>query len=473
MKKNFQIYFFSFFLFFLLNLTIAFPTDSILKKPVQKTIDLRNKTTVKKIYKFNIQEEIGPAAWRQTQAAFKQAEELNADYILIHLNTYGGAVDAADKIRTKILEYSKPVMVFIDNNAASAGALISIACDSIYMKPGANIGAATVVDQSGVPLPEKYQSYMRSTLRSTAEASGRDPKIAEAMNDARIYIEGVNDSGKVITFTASEALKNHYCQGIVNSIEEIFTHAGIPNYKITEYKKTTIESIIDFLISPVVSGILIMVIIAGIYLEFQSPGISLPLFAAILAAILYFAPLYLEGLAANWEIILFVIGVILVIIEIFVIPGFGIVGITGIVCMVLGLTLSLISSIPSGSPIDLPESHNFIKAFFTVIISVIISLIISIYLGSKLITSSIFSKLILNATQESNQGYISADFIEKNLIGKKGITFTVLRPSGKVDIEGEIYDAAAENGFIEKGENVEVIRYESSQVFVRKTLVSS
>ena len=128
-----------------------------------------------RIYKFDIKEPIAPPIWRSTQKAMKEAREMEMDMILIHLNTYGGTLEAADSIRTSILQSGIPVFVFIDNNAASAGALISIACDSIYMRPGANIGAATVVDQSGAPLPDKYQSYMRSMMRSTAEAKGRDP----------------------------------------------------------------------------------------------------------------------------------------------------------------------------------------------------------------------------------------------------------------------------------------------------------
>ena len=421
------------------------------------------------VYKFDIKEEIAPPVWRQTQAAFKQAAEANVDYILIHMNTYGGAVDAADNIRTKILESTVPVMVFIDNNAASAGALISIACDSIYMRSGANIGAATVVDGEGKPLPEKYQSYMRSTLRSTAEATHRNPKIAEGMNDPRIYIPGVNDSGKVITFTVTEAIKNGYCQAKAESIEEVMQKAGITNYEIIEYKKTTIESIVDFLLKPAVSGLLIMLIIGGIYFEFQSPGIGFPLFAAVFGAILYFAPLYLEGLAANWEILLFIVGVILLLLEIFVIPGFGVVGISGIICIVFGLTLSLVGSLPSeSSPIDLPSSDGFLKALMTVIVSVFVSLAVSVYLGSKFIKSTLFSKYILHATQNSDKGYVSADATINNLVGKSGVAYTILRPVGKIQIGEDIYDAVAENSFIEKGESIEVIKFESAQLFVKK-----
>jgi membrane-bound serine protease (ClpP class) len=270
------------------------------------------------VYKFNIKQEITRATWRQTQQAFEAADTLGAKYFLIHMNTYGGTVVDADSIRTKILESKIPVFVFIDNNAASAGALISIACDSIYMRPGSSIGAATVVNQTGEAMPDKYQSYMRSTMRATAEAHGkdtiitdnetiirwrRDPQIAEAMVDPSVFIEGIIDTGKVLTFTPSEAIENGYCEGTAENVDEVLRKVGIENYIIIEYQPTFIEKIIGWLVHPIVSGILIMAIIGGIYFEMQSPGIGFPLGIAILAAIAYFAPLYLEGLAANWEIV--------------------------------------------------------------------------------------------------------------------------------------------------------------------------
>lgn len=422
----------------------------------------------KRVYKFDLKEEIGPPSWRQTQAAFRQAEEMDADYILIHMNTFGGALDAAERIRTKIMGSSVPVMVFIDNKAVSAGALISIACDSIYMAPGGTIGAATVVDQNGTPLSEKHQSAMRSLLRSTAETSKRNPRIAEAMNDPRIYIQGVNDSGRVLSFTPSEALKNGYCEGFAKNVQEVMTEAGIENYELVEYTPTVIEKVTDTLLNPFVSGILIMLIIGGIYFEMQTPGIGFALFVAITAAVLYFAPLYLEGLAANWEIALFVVGVILIGIEIFVIPGFGVAGISGIVLTVLGLALSLVDHMPSDDSFSLPDSSSFIKAMFTVVVAMVLALTASIYLGGKLIHSKVFGHLVLSTTQDASQGYVGTDMSETRLVGMYGTAYTILRPSGKVEINGEVYDATAQTGYIEKGDRVQVVKFETAQLFVKK-----
>ena len=167
-------------------------------------------------------------------------------------------------------------------------------------------------------------------MRSTAEKKGRDPILAQAMVDPDIHVNGIVDSGKVLTFTTSEAIKYGFCEAQVNSKEELLKVAGIENYEIIEQKLSWIDQIIMFLINPFMSGILIMLIIGGIYFELQTPGIGFPLIVAIIAALLFFAPHYLGGLAAHWEILIFIIGLILLIVEIFVIPGFGVFGIVGI-----------------------------------------------------------------------------------------------------------------------------------------------
>jgi membrane-bound serine protease (ClpP class) len=419
------------------------------------------------IYKFNIKDEIAPPVWHNTKKALREAREMKADIILIHMNTYGGMVETADSIRTAILQSKIPVWVFIDNNAASAGALISIACDSIYMRSGANIGAATVVDQTGKPLPDKYQSYMRSTMRSTAEATGRDPDIAQGMVDPRVYIPGITDTGQVITFTTSEAIKYKFCNAQADNIEEILKITGKQNYKIVEQKLTTSDRIIGFLTKPMISGLLIMIIIGGIYFELQTPGVGFPLAAATLAAIVYFAPLYIEGLAANWEILIFIIGVILLLVEIFAIPGFGVAGISGIILIVTGLTLSMIGNVGfdfTGIPFQ-----GVVVAFFIVIIASFFSLISSFFLTRKLFGGhTMFGDLALLTTQQSNEGYVSSDSHYTEMKGTEGFAFTMLRPAGKVEIEDQIFDAVAESGFIDRGEKIRVVKYENAQLIVRK-----
>lgn len=419
-----------------------------------------------KVYQFDIKEMIAPPVWRTTKLAIEAAEKEHADLILIHMNTYGGTLNDADSIRTKILNATIPVYVFIDKNAASAGALISIACDSIYMAPGASIGAATVVNQSGEQMPDKYQSYMRSMMRATAEAKGRNAQIAQAMVDPKIYVAGISDSGQVLTFTTSEAIKYGFCEGEAENIKEVLKLAGIKNYKIEKHQITASDKLIGWLIHPVVSGILIMIIIGGIYFELQTPGVGFPLAAAVIAALLYFAPLYLEGLANHWEILMFIIGLILIAVEIFAIPGFGVTGVLGIMLMVAGLTLSMVDHIGPG--IFDYDLSKLVRALFVVIIAVFISITGSIYISKQLFTTTTFGHLALSKTQDAEKGYTSATDTYKKVMGKTGIAKTILRPAGKVDIEGDVFDAVALTSYIEKGETVKVVDYQNAQLVVKK-----
>lgn len=433
-------------------------------------------------FKFDIKKDIAEPVWRITQDAFEEAETLGADYVIIHMNTYGGLLNSADSIRTRILNSQIPVWVFIDNNAASAGALISIACDSIYMRPGGSIGAATVVNQTGEAVPDKYQSFMRSTMRATAEAQGmemvvhgqdtimkwrRDPRIAEAMVDPSIYIPDLSDTGKVLTLTSTEAIKVGYCEGLADNIQDVIEKAGISNYEIKEYVPTTIDKIIHFLVSPIISGILIMVIIGGIYYELQSPGVGFPLGAAVFAALLYFAPLYLEGLAEHWEILIFIVGLILIVVEIFAIPGFGVAGISGIILAITGLTLSMVDNVV----FDLDMGTAFeavIKALFVVMVAMLGSLLFSYFMTRGLFGSRKLG-FALDTVQQKESGYVGVDKVSQTkTIGKTGVALTTLRPAGKVEVDGEMYDAMSLVGYIDKGEYVTVTKDEAGQLYVIK-----
>lgn len=428
------------------------------------------------VYKINIQKEIDNTTRIYLRNGLSEADSLKADAILIHLNTYGGQVDAADSMRTAILYNPIPVYIFIDNNAASAGALISIAGKKIYMRKGANIGAATVVNQTGSAMPDKYQSYMRSMMRSTAEAHGkdtiiqgrdtiykwiRDPKIAEAMVDERIVIPNLVDTGKVLTLTAEEALKWGYCDGIAETPDEVITqYIGYKDYQMKTYQPSWYDDMKGFLMSPVLQSLLIIIIIGGIYFEMQTPGLGFPSAAALVAAILYFAPLYLDGLAANWEILIFIIGVLLIAAEIFVIPGFGVAGISGIVLVVGGLTMSLLDN--KDFDFEQVSGKDLGEAVFIVLIGLVLGFVLVIWLSNKIGHRGIFRKVALNKDLED--AISSPDL--SSLIGKEGIAATVLRLSGKVIIDGEFYDAVSESGFIEKGEKIKVIRFENAQVYV-------
>ena len=430
-----------------------------------KTIE---ETNEKKIYVFELHQEIGPAATRTTKKAIENAEKMNADFIIIDLNTYGGLVSDADEIRTALLNTDITTMVFIRNNAASAGALISIACDSIYMKEGSTIGAAAVVNENGEIMPEKYQSYMRTKMRATAEATNRNPDIAEGMVDPRIEIKDVTTKDKIITFTVDDAIKHNYCNAKAENIEDLIKIAKIENYSTSKYIISFVETIISFFVNPAISGVLLMIIIGGIYYELQSPGIGFPIAASIIAAVLYFLPHYLEGLAANWEILLFFIGVVLLAIEVFVIPGFGIAGITGILVVVMSLVLSLVRNIDGFDFSFVPEKQLFIS--FLTVSMVMMAGLMSLFFGGGKLMSLAFAKSNIGNKAELNEKSKFV-FTIKSLIGEEGKAMTDLRPAGKVEIDNKRFNAISDGEYILKGDFIKVVAVSGTNLIVDKVLV--
>ncbi len=430
------------------------------------------------IYRINIKENIGSNTWIYLQNGLHEAIQKDARAVLLHMNTYGGSVLEADSMRTAILNFPLPVYVFIDNNAASAGALISIACDSIYMRNSASIGAATVVEGgNGAKAPDKYQSYMRGIMRATAESHGkvvtitggdtiskwkRDPLIAEAMVDERIVVPGYVDSTQILTLTASQAVELGYCDGIAESLHEVIVaFLGYSDYNLETYNPTFYDKIRGFLTNGLVQSLLIMLIIGGIYFELQSPGIGFPTAIAITAAILYFTPLYLTGYAQNWEILLFVVGLIFIVFEIFVVPGFGVTGILGILFVFLALLLALVGNIRFHFE-GLPAMEIF-RAVMIVLGGMGMSVALILYLSSRIGKPGILNKVALHADQ---QGYVSVSMEPASMVGKTGFAATVLRPSGKIIVDGVYYDAVSLKGFIDQGDEVLVKRYENFQLYV-------
>lgn len=433
------------------------------------------------VYVVDIKREIGSTSWVHVDKGFLEARRRNADAIIIHMNTYGGEVVFADSIRTRILNEQLPVYVFIDNNAASAGALISIACDAIYMRKGANIGAATVVDQSGSKMPDKYQSYMRATIRSTAEAQGkdtiisgtdtiiqwrRDPRIAEAMVDESLYVDGVSDTGKVLTFTAMEAMQHNYCEGMAENISDVLIQIGLEGATVEKYEPSFYDGMKGFLTNSMLRGVLIMLILGGLYFELQSPGIGFPLAAAVIAAVFYFSPLYIDGLAENWEILIFLIGVVLLGFEIFVIPGFGIAGIAGFILMITGLVLSMLAN--TNFNFEGVETGGVMEALLVVLMGGLFGVTGALWITKQFWGQGRLSILSLQASQEVDDGYIGVFTEHMHLLGEIGVAITVLRPAGKIIIGAEQYDALAKDGFIEKGEKIKVVNHEAGQVVVER-----
>jgi len=438
---------------------IAFSQKPDTKPPSAKASEGKPKVMV-----MDVKAEIDPRMLRYVKLAIEHAEETNADYVIVDMDTYGGVLTDAKEIVDLIMDFKKPIWVFINSDAASAGALISIACDSIYMSPGASIGAATVVEGDGKAAPDKYQSYMRSIMRSTAEENHRDPRIAEGMVDERVVVDSIKQAGKVITFTTLEAIKYHYCEAKVNSIEEILKRNKIENYEIDHFELGATEKIISFFINPFISGLLILIIIGGLYFELQTPGAVFPIAASMLALVFYLVPYYLNGLAEYWEVIALMMGIVLLLAEIFIIPGFGVAGVLGI-----GLTV--------GSLILIMLNNDFFNFEFVPLGDIVVATISAVggltagvlllfFGGAKLTETKAFKRIALTDTQKTSHGY-SVNNSSKELIGKTGIAHTVLRPSGKVLIDDQVYDAFTRGDYVQKGDPIEVIGTEGITLKVK------
>jgi membrane-bound serine protease (ClpP class) len=436
-------------------------------------------TTRQTVVIFDLKKEIAPEATRITQQAIKKADDIDADLIIIHMNTYGGYVTDADSIRTRILNTDIPTYVFIDNNAASAGSLISIACDKIYMTKGANIGATTVVNEDGTKAPDKYQSYMRKQMRSTAESHGKDtiinngdttytyyrnPDIAEGMVDERVVVEGLDDADKVITLTTEEALKWGYCEGQVSSIEEILEINNITNPRRIYVEPTFIDKLVAFFANPALRSILILVMMGGIYFELQTPGVGFPLVASILAAVGYFAPLYIEGLAENWEILVFFIGVVLIIVEVFIIPGFGVAGVSGILLMLSGLVLTMVRNIHFDfEGIPTTEWNN---ALASVLFAMIGLGVVFYFFSTHLINSKFFQRIVLSDVIDAKVPIQGEQAASSAAIGSTGTTHTALRPMGKIRINGTTFEAKTYGEMIDQGAEIKVLSIENGYLIV-------
>jgi len=404
---------------------------------------------------LTIDSEIHAKSARTLDKALEEAERIKAGVFLMRLNTFGGALDAADRMRTALLEAPFTTVSFIDHQAASAGALISLACDSIYMSPGSTVGSATVVNQTGEPMPEKYQSYMRSLMRATAEETGRDPVLAEQM---------VNGE-KIVSLTTQEAVQIGFSQGQAENISQVVDMMGYAHCEIHEYKETWLDKIIGFFLLPLVQGLLLMGIIGGVFFELKTPGVGFPLGLAVVCAIFYFSPLFLEGMVQYWEAIVLILGVILLFLEIFITPGFGVLGILGIIAVGVGLTFSMIDNwvFEFEGPFPWKSLLTPVAVVSLSGLAAMSTLLFSIHM---LFPTRAFNHIALRQDLKTDEGFVGVPVLEGIQIGQEGVAFTDLRPAGKVTINGKWVEARAAVGYITKSTKVKVVRIEGGVIFV-------
>ena len=414
-------------------------------------------------YRIRLDQDIDPSSQRLVTTGLEKAREAHADYVILDLDTYGGAVNAADSIRSAILRYEKPVVAFVNMQAASAGALISIACDSIYMKTGSSIGAATVVNQTGEVMPDKYQSFMRGMMRATAEATGRDPKIAESMTD----------TANVLSLTPTEAIAVGFCEGICETEFEVAEKIVGDNefvIKNMEDDMTWLDKLIQLLLNPLLQSIFMMMIIGGIFVEIRTPGIGLPLVTAIVGALLYFAPAYIGHLAQSWEILLFVVGLLLIAVEIFVLPGFGVCGISGIIAVITALAFSMVDNIEFFHWDGSLNLRPIIQPLGIVVLSAAASIFGSVWIVRKLYDTRSFDRIALRQEMKSEEGFTGVVSGLEELVGQSVTVFTDMRPGGKViTSDGRIHEATLKfGGFVSKGETLRVVSAEQGRLYCEK-----
>lgn len=414
------------------------------------------------VYRVAIDGMIDAALANYIDRAVSDAEADSAAAILLTVDTFGGLIDAADQIVKTLLRTEIPVVAVIDKNAISAGALISYAADRIFVTPGASMGAATAVDATGEMAPEKIQSATRALLRSTAEANGRDGSIAEAMVDERIAIPGVVDEGELLTLSADEAVRLGVAEAEVASPDAALAEVGLASRDDIAHEASGAEKVLRFLGSPIMASLLMLMMLGGLYFELQTPGVGFAGGMAAIGAALFFAPHYLLGLAQTWEIALFAVGVILIAVEIFVTPGFGVFGISGIVAALGALLIALVPNMGFQFPTD----GEIAQATMTLAATLVLLVAFAFSVAKMLPRSERFSRLILADELSAETGHTSAE-THADLVGQTGTAVTDLRPSGMVEIDGDRVDVVAEGVFVASGTEVEVISARGSVVEVR------
>jgi membrane-bound serine protease (ClpP class) len=414
------------------------------------------------VYRVEVAGPIDAALARYVERALADAEAAGASLVLLDVNTFGGLIDAADQIRTALLDAETPTVAYVNRNAASAGALIAYAADRIAMAPGASIGAATAVDAAGTYATEKVQSYVRSLMRATAEANGRDPRIAEAMVDERIDLPGVKEAGRLLSLSAGEAVRLGVAEAELPSEAAVLAAVGASERPVVAHAATRAERVLRFLGTPAVASLLLLMLMGGLYFELHAPGVGFPGAIALVGAALFFAPHYLLGLVESWEIAVFGLGVLLILAEVFVVPGFGVLGVSGIVLVVGSLVAALVGNVG----LDFPGADALARATATLAAALVLTILLAFSLGRYLPRSSRFQRLVLADVLAGGAGYTAAA-TDDALVGQRGHALSPLRPAGTADIAGRRVDVVSEGGYVDPGAAVEVVRVRGARVDVR------
>lgn len=387
------------------------------------------------------------------ERALAEARDAGAVAVLLEINTFGGRVDSATRIKDGLTAMPVPVVAFVTQRAWSAGALIALGARYIAMAPGTSIGAA-----EPRPADEKVISALRKEFEAAAEARGRDPLIAGAMVDADVEIEGVVEKGQVLTLSAQQARELNFIDFVGVRRAEVMEVFGVTATDLVDMEPNWAERVARFLTDPTVSSILLTLGFLGLLTEITSPGWGVPGTAGVTALSLFFGARFLAGLAGSEMILLFFAGLVLIALELFVIPGFGIAGVGGIAAILASIYFSF------------PDSATALK-------SLALSLFAAIVLGAVVLRflprSRAWQRLVLSATvEEAEEDRLFREAMELEQIpvavGKVGKAVTPLRPAGVIDVAGERFDAMTDGEFVEPGTPVRIVRVEGRKIVVRR-----
>src|SRR5215813_13589159 len=399
------------------------------------------------------------------QRVLKEADDAGAAAVILEINTFGGRLDAAVLIRDALLNARVRTVAFVNRRAISAGALIALAAEKIVMADGGTIGAATPVQigQPGSPaqpVEEKTVSFVRKEFRATAESRKRPPLIAEAMVDADVEIPGLIEKGKLLTLTTEGALQHKVADFRADTLEGVLERLGLAGVEVRRPSPNWAENVVRFLTHPVVSSLLITIGMLGIIMEILTPGFGLPGGLGITSLALFFWGHWLVQLAGWEELLLVGSGLVLLVLEGFVIPGFGLAGVLGIGTLLAGLSLSFVGA---GAPWAF-----IIKAAGSVVFSLLLALGARIALLRFLPRLPFGRRLILETGLSASQEYAAAPESASHWFGKRGIAISPLRPAGFAEIEKQRVDVVSDGEFIDAGAPIVVTRVDGNRIVVRR-----
>ncbi|MEX2467849.1 MAG: NfeD family protein [Gemmatimonadota bacterium] len=402
--------------------------------------------------------ELGIAPFIERSLA--EAEAAGARFVVLDMDTPGGRVDAAQRITDALRDTDLPVYTLVNRRAFSAGALIALATDGIYMRPGSVIGAATPVDGSGQKAPEKIVSAMRSEMRTLAEEQGLDPAVAAAMVDEDIVVEGLVEAGKLLTLTTDDAVGIGYALEVedLSALLEMFD-AG--SATVVTAEANWAERIVRFFSNPVVAPFLLTLGFLGLITEIKTPSFGMAGAAGLLSLSLFFGSHLIVGLAGLEDVLIFGAGLILIGVEIFLIPGFGLFGILGGIGILAGLYMSLLGSLPT-TP-DFTRAGLVLSTTIMFVLVTAWAMIRSLPRSSRLAKSGIF----LIERTERETGYESSH-ARSELVGALGTAVTDLRPSGTGLFGEERIDVVSESSWITQGTPIRILSAEGYRHVVRE-----